>query len=226
MLVYLVSANQRYRKAIQNKFLLTWPGIDEINFYKFVPHAIPTSKGHMSQERKNLRSTKVQLPSTTDDLDQFPKKEKKSKTIFSKIKPYSQREMAQGDFTGRFPFKSSRGNEYIYIVYDYDSNAILAEPITNRQAKTITEALLKIYKRISKNGHGYNHFVLDNKISEELKRAYEKYDIAFVCITPYIHRWNAAERAIGTFKNHVLAGLATCHKQFPITKWDQILPQV
>ena len=43
--------------------------------------------------------------------------------------------------------------------------------------------------------------------------------------SPYIHRQNAAERAIGTFKNHVLAGLATCHKQFPIAKWDRLLPQ-
>ena len=30
----------------------------------------------------------------------------------------------------------------MYIVYDYDSNAFLAEPILNRQAKTITEAWL------------------------------------------------------------------------------------
>ena len=32
------------QKAIQNKCLLTWPGIDQINFCKLVPHAIPTSK--------------------------------------------------------------------------------------------------------------------------------------------------------------------------------------
>ena len=63
------------QKAIQNKFLLMWPGIDKINFYKLVPHAIPKSKGHMSQERKNLRSTKVQLLPKADDIDQFPEKE-------------------------------------------------------------------------------------------------------------------------------------------------------
>ena len=66
---------------------------------------------------------------------------------------------------------------------------------------------------------------MDNEISERLNRAFGKYNITFECIPPYIHRQIAAERAIGTFKNHVLAGLATCHKQIPIAKWDRLLPQ-
>jgi hypothetical protein len=32
------------------------------------------------------------------------------------------------DLTGRFPVTSSRGNKYLLVVYDYDSNAIIAEP--------------------------------------------------------------------------------------------------
>ena len=36
------------------------------------------------------------------------------------------------DLTGASPQKSSRGNLYAKVVYDFDSNAILAEPITNR----------------------------------------------------------------------------------------------
>ena len=33
------------------------------------------------------------------------------------------------DRTGRFPINSSRGNIYIMVVYDFDLNTILAEPI-------------------------------------------------------------------------------------------------
>jgi hypothetical protein len=33
------------------------------------------------------------------------------------------------DKTGRFPVASSKGNKYIMILYDYDSNAILAQSI-------------------------------------------------------------------------------------------------
>ena len=39
-----------------------------------------------------------------------------------------------------------------------------------------------------------------------------------------MHRRNAAERAIHTFKNHVLAGIATCDPQFPIREWGRLLP--
>jgi hypothetical protein len=38
------------------------------------------------------------------------------------------------DQTGRFPVVSSKGNKYIMILYDYDSNAILAQPIKDRTA--------------------------------------------------------------------------------------------
>ena len=34
------------------------------------------------------------------------------------------------DLPGRFPHRSSRGNEYLLVVYDYDSNSILVESIS------------------------------------------------------------------------------------------------
>ena len=42
---------------------------------------------------------------------------------------------------------------------------------------------------------------------------------------PKIHRRNAAERAIQTFKNHFLAGIATYNPKFPINEWDRLLQQ-
>ena len=47
----------------------------------------------------------------------------------------------------------------------------------------------------------------------------------FELAPPYMHRKNAAERAIRTFKNHFLTGLATCPPNFPITEWDRLLDQ-
>ena len=37
------------------------------------------------------------------------------------------------DSTGRFPYKSSRGYDYILIAYNYDGNTILAKPLKNRE---------------------------------------------------------------------------------------------
>ena len=36
---------------------------------------------------------------------------------------------------------------------------------------------------------------------------------------------NAAERAIYTLKNHLIAGLCTCGSCFPASYWDKLLPQ-
>ena len=35
--------------------------------------------------------------------------------------------VAYTDLTGRFSYKSSRGNEYILVAYHYDGNFIIAE---------------------------------------------------------------------------------------------------
>lgn len=40
-----------------------------------------------------------------------------------------------------------------------------------------------------------------------------------------MHRQNAAEKAIQTWKNHFLAGLASLPKDFPIIHWCRLIPQ-
>ena len=42
---------------------------------------------------------------------------------------------------------------------------------------------------------------------------------------PHIHRRNAAERAILTYKNHLIAGLYTCDPKFLSREWDRLLLQ-
>jgi hypothetical protein len=44
------------------------------------------------------------------------------------------------DQTGRFPVVSSKGNKYIMVLYDYDSNAILEKPIKNSTAPELLKA--------------------------------------------------------------------------------------
>jgi len=50
-----------------------------------------------------------------------------------------------------------------------------------------------------------------------------KYELDFQRVLPHIHRQNAPERAIRTFKNHMLASLATCDPDFLIAEWDRVL---
>ena len=39
--------------------------------------------------------------------------------------------VAYGDLTGKFPYRSTRGNQYILVGYNYDANHILAFSIKN-----------------------------------------------------------------------------------------------
>jgi len=49
--------------------------------------------------------------------------------------------------------------------------------------------------------------------------------IEYQLTPPDVHRRNAAERAIRTFKNHFVAGLCSLDPNFPLHLWDRLLPQ-
>jgi hypothetical protein len=66
---------------------------------------------------------------------------------------------------------------------------------------------------------------LDNECSAILKEYMTAQDVEYQLVPPGVHRRNAAERAIRTFKNHFIAGLCSVDKDFPLHLWDRLLPQ-
>ena len=106
------------------------------------------------------------------------------------------------DPTGRFLYVSSRGNQYLLVVYDYDSNAILVEPHKSRAAAHIRDAWLKIHQKLSLSGNAPSRYILDNECSTDFRSALTKHRIIYQLVPPHVHRRNAAELAIQTFKNH------------------------
>ena len=129
------------------------------------------------------------------------------------------------DLTGRFPYQSSRGNNYVFVSYHYDVNAILLQPLCNREAESIKNAWEKNNTRVKNGSSNPKHYTLDNETSITLETSMQDNGVTFEYVPPNQHRRNAAERAIRTFKNHMLAGLAICHKDFPLREWDRLLPQ-
>lgn len=111
------------------------------------------------------------------------------------------------------------------VCYDYDSNAILVAPLSNREVPTLVAAWKTIHQRLTANGHVTHSYILDNEFSEALRDSISDEKLNFQLVPPYQHRTNAAERAIRTFKNHFCAGLATCDPDFPLREWDRLLPQ-
>jgi hypothetical protein len=66
---------------------------------------------------------------------------------------------------------------------------------------------------------------LDNEASKLLKTYLHQQNIIFQLVPPYSHRRNAAERAIRSFKDHLIPGLYSTDKSFPMHLWDRLLPQ-
>jgi hypothetical protein len=193
---------------------------------RYLPKTLATAKGHLDQERKNLQSTTKVKVSESDD--HFPSSDEPNVKTFAAcvtVEPFTAKRKAFHDLTGRFPHRSSRGNEYLLIVYDYDSNSILQCPLKNKTSAEIKRGWKTIYDRLAKRGNQPSLYIMDNEASAELKRALKECEVDYQLVPPHLHRRNAAERAIRTFKNHFLSCLATCDPDFPISEWDRILPQ-
>jgi hypothetical protein len=65
---------------------------------------------------------------------------------------------------------------------------------------------------------------LDNEASKLVKTYLHQQDITFQLVPPYSHRRNLAEQAIRSFKDHLIAGLCSTDKSFPMHVWDRLLP--
>ena len=80
--------------------------------------------------------------------------------------------------------------------------------------------------RLKQKGLTVDLQILDNEASAAYKRAIEEeWGAKFQLVPPNIHRRNAAERAIRTFKAHFLAILAGAASDFPRNLWDLLVPQ-
>ena len=71
------------------------------------------------------------------------------------------------DQTGKFPKKSSKGNHYIMVLIEIDSNTILVEAMKNHSAGEMRRAYLVLISRLRNASVTPKMQILDNKCSEE-----------------------------------------------------------
>jgi hypothetical protein len=133
--------------------------------------------------------------------------------------------MISTDQTGRFPIKSLKGKLYIMVLYNYDSNAILATTMKSRTPDLVA-AYNELHQQLLDGGVKPILQRLDNEISRVLIKAITDKGIDYQLASPHDHRLNPAERAIQTFKSHLISILHGCDNKFPAWLWCQIIPQV
>jgi hypothetical protein len=111
------------------------------------------------------------------------------------------------------------------VLYDYDNNAILAQPIKDRTAHELLKSFQFMEQELLARGLKPKLMKLDKEASKLLKNYLYQQGITFQLVPPYSHIRNSAERAFRSFTDHLIAGLCSTYKSFPMHLWDRILPQ-
>lgn len=190
--------------------------------------------GHMHARRSGIRSTKPSLPLDPElhdeDLKLHPPRpgalaSKQRRVGAHLVEAATLTGAIATDFCGRYPHTSSRGMKYIFVLYDYDSNAILAEPTKSRTGPDMVAAYDKCYEQLRNAGITPVLQYLDNEVSASLIASIKAKDLNYQLASPNDHRLNPAERAVQTFKNHFIAILAGCDHRFPKYLWCRLIFQ-
>jgi hypothetical protein len=129
------------------------------------------------------------------------------------------------DLTGKFPVRSSKGNWYVMVCYVFDCNCVKVVTMKSRSASEWVKSYDLIHQELTSKVFKPKLQTLDNKASSALKNYFTTNNVEYQLVPPHCHWRNATERAIHTFKEHFVAGLAPVDPYFPLHLWDRLLPQ-
>lgn len=217
--------------ALNEHWVTGFPGLNSKSLRRHPPQSKATTKGHMDQIRQGTRSTKpkpIQVDELVkiEDIKPPPLQDTiRSKACFATMMGIDPTGKIYTDQTGRLPVPSSQGMNYIFVMYVYDPNYIHMEPMKNRSAGEILAAFQRSNAIFTKAGFKAKLHRLDNECSQILKDHLMEETIDFQLAPPGSHRRNAAERAIRTAKNHLIAALCSTDPNFPLHLWCRLLPQ-
>jgi hypothetical protein len=145
---------ETWTKAIDHGFFQSIPVLNSRDVHRYLPKSKATVMGHLDQVRQNIRSTKKPRPNDKEvqafDEDTNPVEETTAtNTAFASMVELDEPTdgKSYSDLTGRFPAKSEVGNLYILVLYTYDDNAILVEPLPRRSDAEQLKAYTKLLAR-------------------------------------------------------------------------------
>ena len=127
--------------------------------------------------------------------------------------------------TCQYVVASNSGNNYILVLYDFDSNIILVKPLQSCTGPCILAGCQLLHARLVAAGLRPKLQRLDNECSSALKQFMIDKDVDYQLVPPNLYHQNAAECETRTFKNRFIAGICGVDKDFPLHLWDKLLPQ-
>jgi hypothetical protein len=189
--------------AVKREAFASWLGLTPGLVACYCPDSVKTHKGHMAQPRQHICSTRQTTPASNHPAQSTIEIRKIPLThLFT-------------DDTGRFNPRAQSGNQYIMVGLHTASNAILVCLFASKCDSHQIPAYNNIYARLNAVGAAPTIHVMDNKASMAFQRAVATNKCKLQLVPPHVHRHNAAERAIRTFKDHFLAILAGTPPSLP-----------
>jgi hypothetical protein len=130
------------------------------------------------------------------------------------------------DLPDAFSVRSLKSMQYMFVAYIYNLNAILVHAVPSKNNAAMITAFTKILATLAARGYKPTLNITYSECSKMVE-AYIKSNKMDIHLVPrHNHRVNTAERAITTFKEHFIKGLATVNRNCPLQLWDEFLHQV
>ena len=143
--------------------------------------------------------------------------------VFIKILPISGN--ISSNNIGRLPVTSIRGGKYIIVMEDYGSDAILEDPLTSSADTKLLCAVTKLYGHLKEKVLQPRLHMLDNERSSLMNKFIRELGGKHQLVSQGLHRSLIEERAIQTFKYHLISGLSICDPNSPLHLWDGLIRQ-
>ena len=103
------------------------------------------------------------------------------------------------DFTGKFPIQSMDGMVEIFMVNNWNMNAIIATPVKSTKEEKIVECFKQNIEYLSNIIFKLVLNIINNVVSRLVQAYLEKDNVDMQLVKPHNHRVNTEERAIQTF---------------------------
>ena len=190
-------AKPTWLKAIKRGNYASWPHLSKEAVRKHFPESDETHQGHMRNARQGLRSTKAAQPPYMIKLDDgtiLTLPLKKEREVFISVQ--DAKETMYTDQTGTFPTHSRKGNWYVMILCDIDSNIIISEPMKNRISGEMIRAYRVLMLRLKSACIKSIKHIINNEASSEFKEEIKQHDMTYELVPKGMHRRNIAEKAL------------------------------
>jgi hypothetical protein len=209
----------------------TIPGLTPQLICTCLPRSTATDKGHMRRHCANTASTRNNHANELlawAEVDRIPTHKAcavQDMFCFAALADANAGTM-NTDLTGAFPVRTFKNMQHIFVAYVYDLNTIIVRPMPSRTDASFITAFTDIFNVLRARQYQPALNVMDNKCLKAVEKHIHHNTVEIQLVPPHNHRVNVAKRAIGTFKEHFVAALATVDMNCPLQLWDEFLPQV